>query len=209
MIIIPEGILGRFAGWIRKKLGLLRVFKIYMYDVRVSGIVLPPEEFRKKPTTQYFREKTPIQFEISFEEEPYFRTLTEFPIEAEKRFTAELEELAKNQEKIITQMPYLESPFSWSEKVPADTVTQETINKFLRVATDKDKKDFETKGIIKVPAKPELVVKAVSFTPVDSFEVTEDKIKSFESIDTFIFKFYRPMEEEEYWARKGEFLHSL
>jgi hypothetical protein len=203
---LPDSILGRFSEWIRRRLGLLRVFRIYRYDVRVSGIVLPPKEFRKKVS---YSRTTPIQFEISFEEEPYFRTLLEFVREAETKYEAELRELVKNQERIITQLPYLQSPLGWSEKVSAEIITQETINKFLRVATDKDKKDFETKRVVKVPARPELVVEAVSFTPVDSFEVTEDKIKTFEAIDSFVFKFYRPNEEEEYWARRGEFLHSL
>jgi hypothetical protein len=210
---IPEGVLGRLATFLRRRLGLLRVVKIYMYVVRVSGIVLPPKEFRKK--TSYKRE-TQIQFELSFEEEPYFRNLNEDRHEAQRRFEAELVGLVKNQENKIEQLPYLNSPFAWSNKVSAEEVSQTTIDNFLKTATTKDIQEYGVKGVIKVPAKPEFIVQAVSFAPVsvetggaDSFEVTEDKIKTFEAIDTFIFKLYRPNEDEEYRSWSGEFLHAL
>lgn len=198
--------MGRFADWVRKKLGLLRVFKIYMYVVRVSGVVMPPREFRKK---EVYRRDTQIQFELSFEEEPYFRTLIDNFRDAQTKFEPELRDLVKNQETKIIQLPYTQSPFSWSEEISADIVTQTTINNFLRVANTKDMTNFETKRIIKVPARPEFVVQAVDFEPVDSFEVTEDKIKDFQAIDTFIMKLYRPNEEEEYRSWSGEFLHAL
>jgi len=203
---MPDGIFGRFAEWVRKKLGLLRVFKVYMYVVRVSGVVMPPPEFRKKDV---YKKETQIQFELSFEEEPYFRTLLDNIRDAQTRFESELRSLVKNQESKIQLLPYTQSPFSWSEKISADIITQTTINNFLKVATEKDKAEYETKRIVKIPAKPEFVVQAVDFEPVESFEVTEDKIKTFESIDTFIFKLYRPNEEEEYRAWRGEFLHAL
>jgi hypothetical protein len=191
---------------VRKKLGLLRVYEIYRYDARVSGIVLPPEGFKRKG--EYSR-STPIQFEISFEEPPYFRTMIKFPIQAERRYYAELKELVENQERIITTLPYLESPFAWFNKVRREIVPPETVAKFLRIATRKDLERYETESTVKVPARPELVIEATSFTPVDSFKVTEEKLKEFEAIDTFIFKTIRPGESEPYWERKGEFLHSL
>ena len=203
---MPDSILSRLATFLRRRLGLLRIITVYMYVVRVSGIVLPPPAFRKK---DIYKKETHIQFELSFEEEPYFRTVTEDLKEAQARFERELRELVKAQENKIPILPYTDSPFSWSEKISADIITQMTINNFLRVASEKDRTEYETKKIVKVPAKPDFVVEAVDFEPMESFEVTEDKIKTFESIDTFIFKLYRPNEEEEYRAWRGEFLHAL
>jgi hypothetical protein len=191
---------------IRRFLGLLKIYRIHRYVVRASGIVLPPKEFRKK--TEY-KPDTQIQFELSFEEEPYFRTLTEEYKVAQTRFESEITDLVRDQERHIERLPYLRSPFSWYIEVNASFVTKEVLDKFLENATDKDMENYKTKNIIKIPARPIFAVSAVDFEYVDVFEVTEDKVRELKSIDTFMFKVYRPNEEEEYWSRTGEFLHDL
>jgi hypothetical protein len=211
---MAESIFSRVWMGLRKRLGLIKVITIYQYVVRASGRVMSPTQ--KKVN---WAADTRIQFELSFEDDPFFRTITDNFRDAQKRFEADIVQLVKDQEKRIEQLPVDRSPFAWNEKVSKEEISEITLKRFLRFATEKEKIDYEKTGQVKKPAKPTFLVTAVDFEMADSFQVTSDKLKSFESQDTGVFKLYRWDDEHEdedrldaHWSGrrwKVEYLHAL
>lgn len=209
---MPNGFLERlrksFGGIreaIRKRVGLARKIRIYSYIVRVSGYVLPPKESRKK--TKYSR-KTVIQFELSFEETPYFRTITGDYKLVKDKYEDELRSLVMEQERTIAE----DFAITPTEEIDPKqfNVPQSVILKFLRVASKKAEDEFRTRGVIKVVAgKPLMNVDAVDFEPMGFFDIDQERIREGLSTDIFNLKLYRPNEEEEYWHKEGKFTHDL
>jgi len=194
-----ERFLGRIPRVIRRR---PRVYRIYMYEVRVSGVVIPPKEVQRK--TRY-KETTLIQFEISFEDRPYFRTFTDNPIDAERRYRPILEDLAKQ----LERHPSVRKCFTYFVEIPK---SQMTMQDYLSSPEPKDViRRAGPNTLIKVFGKPTLVVKDVSFEPVGYFDVSEDEfpIIKGEASDTFIFKVYRPNEDIPYAEVEDEFIHPL
>jgi len=198
----------KFIETLRKKMGLVRVFKIYMYEVRASGYVIPPKEVRKKTLSDY-KPESMIQFELSFETEPFFRSMIESHVEARRRFEDEILDLVRKQEERSMER----KAFSWWVKVPATAVPQRLLSEYLKYATPREKELLRKEGLVEIVGRPTFVVEKMNFTPVGSFEVSGDLLKRFEAIDTFIFKLYRTPEDMEsdsdYIHWEGEFLHGL
>ena len=192
----------KFIETLRKKMGLVRVFKIYMYEVRASGYVIPPKEVQKK---RHYKKESMIQFELSFETEPFFRSMIESHIEAKRRYEREIEDLVRKQEERSME----KRAFTWFIKVPATAVPQRLLSEYLRVATPREKEEYRKSGLIEIAARPTFAIEAIDFAPVESFEVRGDMIKEFKAIDTFVFKLYRPNESVDYMHWEGEFLHDL
>jgi len=196
--------MGLLADTIRKRIGLIRVYRIYCYEVRVSGYVIPPKPVRRK---DFYKPYTCIQFELSFEERPYFRTLISNFKDAKERYEKELEYLVKEQE----QRAVREFAFNPTEKVEASKYP-DLVRKFLRVASREDLEMYELSGgkYIKIPGRPEFVIEAIDFEEVEYFDVEEGKLKEFKALDDGIFKLYRPYEEEvPYMQWRVPFLHDL
>jgi len=203
------GLIDAFSRWFRKlREGFYkgikpkRVWRIYMYEVRVSGYVIPPKSSQRK--TRY-SSTTTIQFELSFEERPYFRTFISDPLACERRYGNELENLVKALEK----HPKIRRLFTYFEQIPK---SQLTLEDFMAVA--ESRRVVLSAGpndLIKVFGKPKFVVTAISFEPVGYFDVSEDEfpIVKGEASDTFIFKTYRPNEDVPYAEVEDEFIHSL
>ena len=204
-----DGLISKIAEWLKYRLGLVRYVRIYCYVVRVSGIVLPPVPLRKKSDWQYLTSESPIKFELSFEETPFFRTVIADWKEAQKRYDGELRELVKNEERKAGEAPIGSTPFAWFIKADASLLPVRKLEEFLAVADPEQKKEYQRTGKIMVAARPEYVIMAMDFEPVESFEVRSEKIRQFEAIDTYFFKLYRPDEDEPYRQYTGEFLHKL
>jgi hypothetical protein len=195
--------MGLLADTIRKRIGLIRVYRIYCYEVRVSGFVIPPSDVRKR---DIYRPYTCIQFELSFEERPYFRTLISNFKDAKDRYEKELEKLVSEQEeRAIKEFAFRPTIRVEAKKYP------ELVDKFLRVASDKDMEEYERSGgrYIKIPDRPKFVVEAIDFEEVEFFDVEEGKIKEFKAFDDGIFKLYRPYDEMPYIQWRVPFLHDL
>jgi hypothetical protein len=194
---IRSALSGAFKS-IRKRIGVLRVYRIYQYEVRCSGYVLPPKEVRKNKD---YSKTTVISFELSFETFPFFRTFTPAFSDARKRFESELIDLVRNQEKRTIEYDV----FSYPTRVPLGSGD---MAKFLGLKP-KQRDEFMENFTMSKPVFPEFVVTAIDFEPVEFFDVDEGRLKEFRSIDSFIFKVYRPMEETEYESWNGEFIHEL
>jgi hypothetical protein len=197
--------------WIRRRMGLLKVFRIYVYVVRLSGYVIPPHDVRKKPRTQY-APKTPIQWELSFEEGTFFRTITGDYREAIKKYESSLAELVREQEVRSIE----EFAFRPTIQVDIDVlkIPQKTIEKYLRYGRYKSKKketaeELVRKGKIEISGRPEFVIEAIDFEPMRFFDVSEDRLREFKATDDFIFKLIRPEDTEPYQQWSGEFTHPL
>lgn len=208
---MAESIFSRLVRNIRRRLGLIQIVRIYMYVVRISGEVIPPEGTQKKKT---YKRESLIQWELSFEEEPYFRTITPDLRLAEQRFKTEIEELVKAQETKVAQMGVRKSPFRWFETIPREAASQRQIDDFMKVATKEDQENFEKTGQINIAARPNFsITTEVNFEPADMkpnyFDVDSDRLKMMRSIDSFIFKVFRPNEEESYDSWGGELEHEL
>jgi len=104
----------KFLGGIPRVIRRPRVYRIYMYEVRVSGVVIPPKEVQRK--TRY-KETTLIQFEISFAKQ-----LERHP-SVRKCFTYFVE-IPKSQ---MTMQDYLSSP------EPKDVIRRAGPNTLIKV----------------------------------------------------------------------------
>jgi len=204
-----RGAFDRFITSIKTRLGIVKIYRVYMYVVRVSGVVYPPQDFRKKSPSR----DTAIQFELSFEDAPYFRTLTENYRVAEKRFDGELRSLVTEQEvasRSVKSEAFGElGAFSWRKDEPAPT--GKTLRDYLNIISDTEKERVMRTGMIKIPARPEFYIDTINFEPVDFIDVPSDRIKEFKSTDTFIFKIYRAGDtpEEAFNSWRDEFTHDL
>jgi hypothetical protein len=194
-----------------------RMVRVYQYVVRVSGRVEPPTVVqRKKP-----REQTEIQFELSFEAPPFFRTLIADFKEAQRKFEPELLALVSQQELTATRMRspvmFAQGVFSWTaEKAVEEAIAeigfapvQRLITEFLATATEPEKARFEMERKIRVPLRPKFVVTAVDFEPFGFIDVPEDMIRLRKAVDEFVFKLYRPDETVPFVMWRGSFEHSL
>ncbi|MCS7106236.1 MAG: hypothetical protein NZ942_02890 [Candidatus Aenigmarchaeota archaeon] len=210
---MPEGFverirrfMGLLAESIRRRIGLIRVHRIYCYEVRISGYVIPPEDVRKK---ERYRRTTCIQFELSFEERPYFRTFISDFKTAKERYEKELKELVEEQERRAIE------EYAFRPTIPFDIskvkVHKKIIDKFLLYSSYDQQKIYEMSGgkIIAICGRPKFVVEAIDFEPVEFFDVEEGKIKEGKALDSAIFKLYRPLDEEPYKQWRIEFLHDL
>jgi hypothetical protein len=212
--------LGRLSRFLRLRLGVIKEFTVFQYEVRLSGIVLPPAgNLKKQP-----EEKTAIQWEISFEtqpsrsigergEPPFFRTFTPEWREAQKRFEASLIELVRRQE-MLSRFVFSRASndigiFSWKENVDVNRVPQRALNEYFKNIDDAKRFRIEQTGIVKVGKKPNFRIDAISFQPIDSFIVTSDRLKEFSVYDRYYFKVYRPDEDVEFNMVQGEFNHPL
>lgn len=198
--------LSLLAESIRRRIGLIRVYRIYCYEVRVSGYVIPPADVRKK--VRYIK-GTCIQFELSFEEKPYFRTfISDFRI-AKERYEKELKDLVEEQEKRAIE------EFAFTPTIEIDTsevpVPQKMLRKFFEVASSSAMLSYERSGrrVIRICGRPKFVVEAIDFEPIEFFDVEEGRIREGKALDRAIFKLYRPYDDEPYIQWRVEFLHDL
>jgi hypothetical protein len=208
---MPESLFTRFSKWIRTRLGLLRVFRIYFYVVRVSGYIIPPRDVRKK---KRYDPKTPIQWELSFEERPFFRTLLSNKEEAYAKFEDGLRALVREQEKrSIIEFAFKGAKTDSDDAVfiDAEEMPQTILNRYLMMATEKQEEKYRKEGKVQVAGEPDFVIEAMDFEPVDYIDVPEDRIKEFQAEDMYILKLFRPEEvdEEPYDSWKGEWTHEL
>lgn len=178
------------------------VYRVYMYEVRASGHVIPPKEVQKK---RRYRRETVIRFELSFEERPYFRTFISNLVDAKKRYESGLEDLVKEQEIRAIK----ESAFTYPVSVSAEVVSEKTLRAFLKTAKPEERKEYERTGKIKVIGRATFVIDTIDFEPVGFFDIPRERLKVFEARDRFIFKLYRPLEDIEYISWEDEYLHGL
>jgi hypothetical protein len=197
--------------WVKRRLGILKVFRIYVYVVRLSGYTIPPADVRKKARREY-NPKTPIQWELSFEEGTFFRTLTENLRDAAKRYEDDLRELVREQERRAIE------EFSFRPTIAVDIeefkIPQKTVEAFLKYGRYASKRketaeDLVKRGQIEVSGRPDFVIQAVDFEPVRFIDISEDKLREFRATDNFIFKLFRPEDESPYQQWRGDFSHEL
>lgn len=219
-----EGILSRFAGWLRQRIGIAREYTVYQYEVRLSGVVIPPENYTPNKNKKPISEKSLTQWELSFEttethvrgergEPPYFRTFTAEPREAELRFREELVLLVRNQEinsQLVLSRSKMEiGAFSWKEEVSIARLPQRMITDYLNSLDEISRAKIEQRGTIKIGSRPHFRIDAFSFEPVDSFKVSADRLKEFTVYDRYYCKLYRPNEDEDFNIWSAEFNHPL
>ena len=179
--------------------------RIYTYVVRVSGYVLPPmESQRKKRGRQGMDKETVIQFELSFEDRPFFRTVIAKQTDAEMKYKNELAQLVRDQEDVALSKKAFSYPIPksnkfdmWEDYVNATSLTKSKIRK--------DRPDEFTLG------KPSFMVDAIGFEPTGYFDAPSNQLREFTAKDDFIFKIYRPEEypEQSFNEWDDSFEHSL
>jgi hypothetical protein len=179
-----------------------KVVTVYSYVVRASGYAEPPREMQRK---KRYKRETLIQFELSFEESPYFRTLTADHKEAEKTFGDALKDLVADQEIVAFRKRAI-----YASLIKAEEIPEETLQSYLRGASVEEKTRYkEEKKIFMPKGKSTFVVTAIDFEPIEMIEVPEDRIPERRASDIFYFKLYRPNEEEEFDLWRGEWIHDL
>lgn len=181
------------------------VVRIYTYVVRVSGYVLPPmESLRKKKGRQGLDKETVIQFELSFEDRPFFRTVIAKQTDAEMKYKNELAQLVKDQEDTSLRKKAFSYPIPksnkfemWEDYIAGTSLTKSKIRK--------ERPDEFTLG------KPSFMVDAIGFEPTGYFDVPSNQLREFKASDDFIFKIYRPEQYPEQAMNEwdGSFEHSL
>ena len=165
-------------------------------------------------TGKTYEEKTLLQFELSFENSPFFRTMISDTKLAKERYATFLENLVREQEdasttvtsRITDQM----GAFAWRQDTSRENIEQKTLLKFLSHMTEKDMERYEKTGLVKRPLTPQFIVVDIDFEPAGVIEISSDKLKEFKAKDIFIFKVYRPEEyPEDFNHWEGEAEHDL
>jgi len=127
--------------------------KIYFWRVTYSGTVIEPEEVRKKKA----EEATRIQWELTFEEPPFFRSFSSSEEEVFKRYDRLIRELVKEQElKSATWVSRNRrlGAFTWFKWVDAKKAPEALKKIYERMNLTEEEKEMLEKGIIKVPLIP-------------------------------------------------------
>jgi hypothetical protein len=195
-----------------RRLGFRKQIRVYQYEVHFSGVVIHPKSFGN--VAKFKKSKTPLQWEISFEENPYFRTVTADENEALRRFEDDIISLIRQQEVKISNLPITDSPFGrWFEEAKKEEANTKQLRDFLLSSGEKDREYFENTGKLKVPPKVHFEVDDMSFDAVSSFLVPTNRLKTGEAVDSFKFLIKPPAEEIErnrpIKTYTGEFIHSL
>lgn len=201
-------------------------YRVYMYSITINGYIIPPEPNRRKKVsgpvkvvyeiveeegkqklvargtpTQYLPDTT-LQFEISFEITPYFRSIIR-PEHFEYWFIKNiLDDLIASAEMMAAK----NKAFTYYVELPVEKARN--LLEFIRDKTITEVKEMKT-GTVKVSTIPTFVVKDMSIVFEGSFDVSEKILKRFEAIDTVIVRIFRPDELEPYWEFTFEYLHSL
>jgi hypothetical protein len=209
--------IGAVAEAIRRRLGIKRYYTIYQYVVRASGWVEPPKEMKRKETDPL----SAIQFELSFETAPFFRTFLDNYEKAMEKYEGEIEALVKEQEvKAMRFRPpalgYVKPMITSVYLVPKDVL--EEIKKEL---SKEELERMATTGLVRwrMPLRPTFHINKIDFEPYGSFDVEVERVKEGKAVDVWVFKLYRPDEIEEKptekelrrrgWIWSGAHLHDL
>jgi hypothetical protein len=180
----------------------VKTIVVYSYVVRASGIVIPPKETQKKKT---YAKDTLIQFELSFEDSPFFRTIISDYKEAMTKFESAMRELVADQELVAVRQKAI-----YCEAIPEDQIEKDTLLNYLQFATKREREKYEaTKRILVAKGRPEFAIDAIDFEPVESFEIPANKLQKGTAEDTFVFKLYRPEEDKQFDSWGGKWEHTL
>jgi hypothetical protein len=163
--------------------------RIYSYVVRVSGYILPPaESLRKK--AQNLDKDTVIQFELSFEDRPFFRTSVGKNTDCEMRYKNELKQLVKDQEIVSVQ----KKAFSYQSPKSNMWELWEDYNSASSTGKRNIRKDYPEEFTL---GRPTFMVddSAISFEPEAYMDVPSNRLREFKATDEFVFKIYRTTQE--------------
>lgn len=173
-------------------------YTIYCYVVTINGWIEPPDENKRK--VSYYADTT-LQFEISFEDYPFFRAMvTEDNMKTFIRSL--LKDLVESAEYVCT----VNKAFTYYTQLPKGQVP---IVEFIRNLTRYEILKVEDTYFVKVSTKPIFHVRSFSYKMVEKFTVSERILKEFEAIDTATIRIFRPGDIEPYFEFKFEYLHKL
>jgi len=201
-------------------------YRVYMYSITINGYIIPPEPNRRKRVpgplkivyemteeegkpklvargapVQYLPDTT-LQFEISFEIAPYFRSLIR-PEEFETWFVNYiLDDLVSSAEIMAAK----NKAFTYYTEVPVERARN--LLEFIRDKTITEVKEMKT-GLVKISTVPYFVVKDLSIVVEGYFDVSERILKRFEAIDTVTLRLFRPDEVVPYFEISYEYVHTL
>lgn len=208
--------------------------KIYFWRVTYSGTVTEPPEVRRKKA----EEATRIQWELSFEEPPFFRSFSASEEEVFKRYDGAIRELIKEQElksaMWVTRKKRL-GAFSWFKWVDVRKVPEALKKIYEGLELTEEEKEMLAKGLIKVPLIPTFRVDDYSIEralapleikpppPVGILEKLKDWIRRMmrkpvevpppvrTAQDRYKFSLYRPPfdETDKIAEWDGDFVHDL
>jgi hypothetical protein len=126
--------------------------KIYFWRITYSGVVEEPTEVKKKG-----EEATKVQWELTFEDPPFFRSFSSSSEAVLKRYDTAIRELIKEQElksAIWVSKNKRLGAFTWSKWVDAKKAPASLIRIYEKLSLTKEEKEMYAKGIIKVPLIP-------------------------------------------------------
>jgi hypothetical protein len=127
--------------------------RLYFWRVTYSGTVIEPEEVRRKRP----EEATRIQWELTFEDPPFFRSFSSSEEEVFRRYDRAIRELVKEQElKSATWVSKSRrlGAFTWSRWVDARKVPEALRKIYERLNLTEEEKEMLERGIMKVPLIP-------------------------------------------------------
>jgi len=224
---MPEGrfpfistVIDKIADFFSKK------YRVYMYSITINGYIIPPEANRRKRIpgplkvvyevieeegkqklvakgrpTAYLPDTT-LQFEISFETAPFFRSIVR-PEYFEHWFVNNiLDDLISSAEIIAAK----NKAFTYYVEMPVERVRN--LLDFVRDKTITEIKEMKV-GTVRISTIPTFVAKDLSINVEGYFDVSERILKRFEAIDTATIRLFRPDELTAYWEIAFEFAHPL
>jgi len=197
-------------------------YRVYMYSITINGYIIPPESNRRKRISgplkvvyeyaegkirakgvpvQYFPDTT-LQFEISFETIPFFRSLIR-PEDFETWFVSNiLDDLVSSAEIMAAK----HKAFTYYVELPVEQA--KNLLEFVRDKTITEIKEMRV-GTVRISTIPSFIVSSLSINFEGYFDVSERILKKFEAIDSVILRLFRPEESIPYYELQFEYLHSL
>lgn len=174
-------------------------YTIYCYIVTINGWIEPPDENKRKAS--YYSDTT-LQFEISFEDSPYFRCMIGEDYYMKEFIKSILRDLVGSAEYICT----LNKAFTYYKQLPKGQVP---LVEYIRDLTKYEVLKVDDSFFVKVSTKPIFHVSSFSFKKVGKFVVSERILKEFEAVDTATVRVFRPGDIDPYFEFKFEYLHKL
>lgn len=185
---------------------------LYFYRVVISGVVMEPKEI----STGKGSDTTRINFEIAFEDPPFFRSFEDSEDKVFRKYRKDFEDLVKAMEIFSTRCRYDRvvkggkrtiGAFNWKVYVPINKVSKSYLDLVKRLSLSEEDRKMLAQGYIFVPLKPEFSVRDVSIEKAMDKKVVPAYLRK--AKDVFVFRLFRAGDIEPYFEYREDFLHSL
>lgn len=185
---------------------------LYFYRVVISGVVIEPKEV----STGKGSDATRINFELAFEDPPFFRSFEDSEDKVFRKYRKDFEDLVKAMEIFSIRCRYDRivrggrktiGAFNWKVYVPINKVSKSYLDLIKKLDLSEEDRRMLAQGYVFVPLKPEFSIRDISIEKAMERKVVPAYLSK--AKDVFVFRLFRAGDIDPYFEYRDEFVHSL